>query len=117
MKKIFNNLICSAAMILSIAAGQIAAQNALSLRAVDNGEKVRIAEGADLIEENLISLYVFDVETGIAKKRFVRRANYMFMLDSTKGNGSIGKHFGWVPDADGKFQLVYPVLEPDEMKK
>jgi hypothetical protein len=79
--------------------------------------KTIITEGENLVEKDLISLYVVDVETGAAKKRFVRRANYLFLLDSTHGNAWIGRHFGWVPDAGGKFQLVYPVLEPDEIKK
>jgi hypothetical protein len=82
--------------------------------------KTIITEGF-LDEKDFISLYVVDVETGVAKKGFVRRANYTFMLNHAhqlegivSNNLWISNHFRWVPDADGKFQLVYPVLEHDE---
>ena len=43
MKNIFRWLFCGAAMILLIAVGQAQAQNAMTLRSVGNGEKVKIA--------------------------------------------------------------------------
>ncbi|MBS1793313.1 MAG: hypothetical protein JSS81_05635 [Acidobacteria bacterium] len=78
--------------------------------------KTIVTEGENLVERNLISLYVVDTETGVAQKRYVRRADYLFMLDQTHGSAWIGRHFGWVPAADGRFRLVYPVLEKIDEK-
>jgi hypothetical protein len=86
--------------------------------------KTIITEGQNLVEKDLISLHVVDMETGIAKERFVRRANYMFMLNHAhtidgivSDNVWISNQFRWLPDTNGKSQLVYPVLEKEETNK
>ncbi len=86
--------------------------------------KTVVAWGKDDYEKDSLSLYLVDMETGIAKEKFLRRSNNLFLLDHSHQVAGIvsenlwmSEQFRWLPDASGKFQLVYPIFEPEETKK
>jgi hypothetical protein len=65
MKKTFSHLICGAAIMLLFAfAGEIKAQNALTLRAIDSGEKVQIRANGKSKIVNLDRDYPSDFTPG-----------------------------------------------------
>lgn len=83
--------------------------------------KTVITAGENLVDKDLISLYVVDLETGVAKRRYIRRQPNMWMLDAShqiaglvSDNLWISRHFQWEPDSAGRDVLIYPVLEPEE---
>lgn len=86
--------------------------------------KTVITVGPELIERDLLGLHIVDVESGASTERYLRRSEYLFMLDhSHQLAGVVASHlwisnqFKWAKDKDGRDRLVYPVFEPEGIEK
>ena len=74
-----------------------------------------MTEGRDVLDRDLQSLTLVELETGRATELWFKRSRYDFLLNHAHGivgivsnNFWIAMQFRWDQDADGKYRLVYP---------